>query len=234
MIRVVAPQVGSSAPSSLGSMSTPTSPQAQFVTCHLSQKSRTRCGPSSTSPLQTLDELDASSMRVPGKQMKMSWMILSRVGVEYLNAHCGRWTVCQNHRKEFLDAWQVASRCCYPEHEALTAGKPADQASTAHVVHLVSMIMSIKILQAEGKVVPISGKLCRVCKDHYDTKYSSKSSSSEKIVIVVPKSQMPMTSALSLPSPFFHQPQHCKDLRQPIITQDGKIGIGWVTHLWCS
>ena len=42
------------------------------MTCHLGQKSTTRCGPhNSNSQVQTLDELDAASMRVPGKQMKI-------------------------------------------------------------------------------------------------------------------------------------------------------------------
>ena len=58
--------------------------QPQHLTCHLSQKSRVKCSSLANSALQTLDELDAASMRVPGKQMKISWMILSRVGVEYL------------------------------------------------------------------------------------------------------------------------------------------------------
>ena len=45
---------------------------SQSMTCHLSQKSTTRCGPhNSNSQVQTLDELDAASMRVPGKQMKI-------------------------------------------------------------------------------------------------------------------------------------------------------------------
>ena len=52
-----------------GTMTTSPSPS---VTCHLSQKSRTKCGPhNSNVQLQTLDELDAASMRIPGKQMKI-------------------------------------------------------------------------------------------------------------------------------------------------------------------
>ena len=51
-----------------GTMTTSPSPA---MTCHLSQKSRTKCGPhNSNVQLQTLDELDAASMRIPGKQMK--------------------------------------------------------------------------------------------------------------------------------------------------------------------
>ena len=103
---------------------------SQPLTCHLGQKSSVKCGPYSNSPLQTLDELDAASMRVPGKQMKISWMILSRVGVEYLTAPCGRWTVCQNHRKEFLDAWQVGKTCCHPHH--------VDDKASNEPKHLVS------------------------------------------------------------------------------------------------
>ena len=48
------------------------SSSSPLITCHLSQKSLTKCGPhTSNSHLQTLDELDAASMRVPGKQMKI-------------------------------------------------------------------------------------------------------------------------------------------------------------------
>ena len=60
--------------------------------------------------------------------------------------------------------------------------------------------MSVKILQSEGKVLPISGKLCQACKDLYESRYSSKPG--EKIVIIMPRAQLPMTSPLTIPSPF--------------------------------
>ena len=85
--------------------------------CHLGQRSKQRCGPHPHSNLQTLDELDAASMRVPGKTVKISWMMLSRVGVQFLHASYGWWTVCPNHRKEYLDAWQVGKTCCHPVHK---------------------------------------------------------------------------------------------------------------------
>ena len=51
---------------------TPSASSSQMLTCHLSQRSTTKCGPhNANTPLQTLDELDAASMRVPGKQMKI-------------------------------------------------------------------------------------------------------------------------------------------------------------------
>ena len=62
------------------------------------------------------------------------------------------------------------------------------------------MVMSVKILQSEGKVLPISGKLCQACKDSYDIKYTSKTG--EKIVIIMPRAQLPMASPLTVPSPF--------------------------------
>ena len=34
-------------------------------------------------------------------------LILSRVGIHYLSSTFGSWTICQAHRKEFLDAWYV-------------------------------------------------------------------------------------------------------------------------------
>ena len=60
--------------------------------------------------------------------------------------------------------------------------------------------MCVKILQSEGKVLPISGKLCQACKDSYDSKYSSKAG--EKIVIIMPRAPLPMASPLTVPSPF--------------------------------
>ena len=62
------------------------------------------------------------------------------------------------------------------------------------------MVMSVKILQSEGKVLPISGKLCQACKDSYDAKYLSKAG--EKIVIIMPRTQIPMAAPLTVPSPF--------------------------------
>ena len=43
--------------------------------------------------LQTLDELDAASMRVPGKSVKISWMMLSRVGIQVRAIHELRITI---------------------------------------------------------------------------------------------------------------------------------------------
>ena len=62
------------------------------------------------------------------------------------------------------------------------------------------MVMSVKILQTEGKVLPISGKLCQACKDSYDAKYLSKAG--EKIVIIMPRTHIPMAAPLTVPSPF--------------------------------
>ena len=142
----------------------------QHLACHLSQKSRVKCSSLANSALQTLDELDAASMRVPGKQMKISWMILSRVGVEYLTGNykysstrqrngsttltwvlpsnnwvffvapsCGRWTVCQTHRREFLDAWQVGKVCCHPKHV------DRNEPSSNEPKHLVNAFCSLKL-----------------------------------------------------------------------------------------
>ena len=62
------------------------------------------------------------------------------------------------------------------------------------------MVMSVKTLQSEGIVLPISGKLCQACKASYDALYTSKPG--EKIVIIMPRAQLPMTSPLTIPSPF--------------------------------
>ena len=65
--------------------------------------------------------------------------------------------------------------------------------------------MSVKILQREGLVVPISGKVCDNCKTDYETSYASKPG--EKIVIIMPKAQMPVIpQPLAVPSPFCSPP----------------------------
>ena len=124
----------------------------------------------------------------------------------------------------FLDVWQVGKACCHPDHRNEDDTLPLNHL-VSNVLHMqgpqdfiiysfevifqcnfqtlilkVSMVMSVKILQSEGKVLPISGKLCQACKDSYDTKYTSKSG--EKIVIIMPRAQLPMASPLTVPSPF--------------------------------
>ena len=96
-------------------------------------------------PLQSLDELDKSAMKIPGKHIKISWLILSRVGVHYLSSNFAQWTICPIHRKEFLDAWQVPPTCTHPDH--------GEMESTP--LHLVNIVMSVKLLQSESKVSSI-------------------------------------------------------------------------------
>ena len=56
--------------------------------------------------------------------------------------------------------------------------------------------MSIKLLQGEGKILPISGKICQTCKLLHDNKYRGKPG--EKVVIILKKptttTQQPTTS----------------------------------------
>ena len=134
------------------------------MACHFASKSAIRCV-SFPNP-QTLDELDMASMRIPGKHMKISWLILSRVGIHYLSSTFGSWTICQAHRKEFLDAWQVSSNCSHPNHNILDESAVSDQ--------LVTMVMSVKMLQNAGQVVPISSKFCKNCYDDFNRMYGSK------------------------------------------------------------
>ena len=145
------------------------------------------------SPYQTLDALDRASMKIPGKHMKISWLILSRVGIHYLSSTFGSWTICQIHRKEFLDTWQVPAKCTHPDHNIMNDQIPC---------HLVTMVMSVKLLQSEGKVVPISSKFCSSCFEAYTAKYSSKPG--EKLVVVVPKPKpnpSPFQVQVQLPPP---------------------------------
>ena len=85
--------------------------------CHFASKSNLKC--MHLSPHQSLDTLDRASMKIPGKHMKISWLILSRVGIHYLSSTFGSWTICQIHRKEFLDTWQVPGKIsldCKTQH----------------------------------------------------------------------------------------------------------------------
>ena len=160
-------------------------------TCHFASKSNLKC--MNLSPYQTLDALDRASMKIPGKHMKISWLILSRVGIHYLSSTFGSWTICQIHRKEFLDTWQVPSKCTHPDHNIMNDQIPC---------HLVTMVMSVKLLQSEGKVVPISSKFCSSCFEAYTAKYSSKPG--EKLVVVVPKPKpnpSPFQVQVQLPPP---------------------------------
>ncbi len=164
--------------------------------CNFASKSRGRCGPNVIPVIgQSLDELDAQSMRIPGKQMKLSWLILSRVGIHFLSSTYGSWVICPNHKKEFLDAWQVPHSCCYPGH--ISIGQD-DGASSAD--NLVTMVMSVKILQNEGHVVPISGKFCAECLNKYNQKYASKPG--EKLVVIVPRTKptLPVSSSPFCPA----------------------------------
>ena len=106
--------------------------------------------------------------------MKISWLILSRVGIHYLSSTFGRWTICQVHRREFLDAWQVSPKCSHPDHNIYDNSAIADQ--------LVTMVMSVKMLQNEGKVVPISSKFCKMCFDDFNRVYTSKPGEKARIV----------------------------------------------------
>ena len=182
------------------------------VQCHIGRRSRKKCGPVNqleVNRLQTLGELDAPT---PNKQIKkISWMILSRIGLNYLvnPLTYSSWTVCLDHRHEFLDYWQVSRSCCHPDHVGSLVGS-----------EMVTLVMSIKILQAESKLLPISGRICISCKERFDDKYGSVAG--KKMVIVLPKTQRPIpnaSSALSttfgplssletpvaLPSPFIKQ-----------------------------
>ena len=127
--------------------------------CNFAIKSQQRCA--GTISLQTLDDLENATRKIPGKHMKISWLILSRVGIHYLSANFSTWTICQVHKREFLDAWQVPAKCSHPDHNIMENAIP---------VHLVNIVMSVKLLQAESKVVPISSKFCPKCFNNYNTK----------------------------------------------------------------
>ena len=120
------------------------------ASCNLGQRSGRACGPAYAN-LQTFGELDAAAAGGGGglgRQVKrLSWMLLSRVGINFLMppSTYSSWTVCQHHKKEFLDNWQVDNTCCYPEHEE-------DFTDESKPTELISLVMAIKLLQSTGKV----------------------------------------------------------------------------------
>ena len=127
------------------------------VSCNLGQRSSRECGPSYAN-LQTFGELDAATATGGGggvngggtgrpQVKRLSWMLLSRVGINYLlpPSTYASWTVCQHHKREFLDNWQVDHTCCYPDHEE-------DFTDESKPTELISLVMAIKLLQATGKV----------------------------------------------------------------------------------
>ena len=121
------------------------------VSCNLGLRSSRECGPAYAN-LQTFGELDAATGGGNGstgrQQVKrLSWMLLSRVGINYLMppSTYASWTVCQYHKKEFLDNWQVDNTCSYPDHEE-------DFTDESKPTELISLVMAIKLLQATGKV----------------------------------------------------------------------------------
>lgn len=103
--------VASSAPAATAS--------SQRMTCSLGHKNSRPCGPQLYPglPLQTLAELDASSVFFETQQtVKVSWIVLSRVGINFLaNPQTySHLTVCTYHKKELYEAWSPENRCCYP------------------------------------------------------------------------------------------------------------------------
>ena len=61
---------------------------------------------------------------------------------------------------------QVSSKCSHPNHNIFDNSSVADQ--------LVTMVMSVKMLQNAGQVVPISSKFCKNCYDDFNRMYGSK------------------------------------------------------------
>ena len=156
--------------------------------CNFAHTSSQKC--SLIGQVFTLNDLENAVMKIPGKQMKLSWLILSRIGIHYLSGNFSMWTICQVHKKEFLDAWQVPNQCTHPDH--------ISQVDQTPPTHLVNIVMSVKILQSESKVVPISSKFCSKCFKHYNDKYAGKPG--EKLIVVVPKPK-PIASSPFVPNP---------------------------------
>lgn len=96
-----------------------------MAVCNFANKSALPCSGFS---VQTLEDLEKGAMKIPGKHMKISWLILSRIGIHYLSSNFSSWTICLTHRREFLDAWQVPANCTHPDHISLgNIHKPCGQ-----------------------------------------------------------------------------------------------------------
>ncbi len=192
------------------------------VVCNLGQRRHTPCGPEYVD-LKTLGELDATAPNTGAlglshgglgssaagtssgnkQKKKLSWIILSRAGVNFLlpSAAYRSWTICQNHTREFLDDWYPEVVCCYPTHQEdfTEASKPKET---------VTLVIAVKTLQSLGKVVPVGGKVCTTCHQAFEERCGKKKSpgaGQQQIYIVVQRGQaLPpsATCSLAVPSPF--------------------------------
>ncbi len=94
------------------------------------------------SPLLAVQVTAATSL----SSCKVSWLILSRAGVNYLthSGLSGSWLICPAHRREFHDAWEAKAECSYPPHDRWVPRIPAR--------HNVTLAMSARLLQVgEGR-----------------------------------------------------------------------------------
>ena len=162
--------------------------------CIFGQKSAKPCSAADKPHLrQTLDEIDASAAKT-GKS-KSSWILLSRVGVDFLAAdrNYGSSILCMNHREAFLDDWRAGVKCCNPGH----ASKPGGGLQLGK--RAVSVGLSARVLEGEQSVVlPVGGKLCDFCFDAFDKKYPEKGESN----FVFSKRSAVVPDTLIAPSPF--------------------------------
>ena len=113
------------------------------------------------SPIFLSLDLDSCILEVKCCSLKVLLLLpFSRVGVDYLtNPACSRWTVCQTHRREFLDAWQVGKDCCHPKHNPDSKNKDASQPK-----HLVSCVLNkVKRFAKQLRSNNINALACVYC-----------------------------------------------------------------------
>jgi len=138
---------------------------SDVLQCVFGRRSGTPCGSIGAAPLamrlQTLDELDATASVAHGGTSRISWIILSRVGVDYLGGGAlGRWLICPVHRRELLEAWQAPGKCCHPAHQP---ARPSAAADHDLALGTVTLSTSVRTIREEGAVLPVGGRLCAAC-----------------------------------------------------------------------
>eukprot|EP00096_Caligus_rogercresseyi_P010798 TRINITY_DN4039_c0_g1_i1.p1 TRINITY_DN4039_c0_g1~~TRINITY_DN4039_c0_g1_i1.p1 ORF type:complete len:713 (-),score=222.31 TRINITY_DN4039_c0_g1_i1:736-2874(-) len=130
-------------------------------------------GACSSGDLLSLATLDGSSGG--GVVSKTSWILLSRMGRDFLGLSGSGEDlfVCGSHFYKYFDAWSPPDGCVCGEKFIIKTERK------------VSLLLAVKVLQSEGRVLPIGSPLCESCWGKYERTYASKPG--EKVMIILKK-----------------------------------------------
>ncbi|XP_040577340.1 uncharacterized protein [Lepeophtheirus salmonis] len=141
-------------------------------------------------PFINLGCLDGAS-ESGGMVSKTSWIILSRLGYDFLNTNLSQMNLCSLHYKEYFEEWIPNDGC--------VCGVKCIVTSETNV----SLLLAVKVLRSEGKVLPIGRPLCESCQVHYEEKYAAKPG--ERVMIIL-KKRKPQTLSIKKEEPIDVKP----------------------------